>query len=216
MCVTHAGLSYEDLKHEMPFKDVAVELNAWFQVQMQGSKIGVLVSHNTAVDIQFLSVEYQRAGMRLPANMDKGLDTLDVLRRFSSLAYRRVAIEDWPEGHLTKTGKPSMGVKPCAIYALSKRDPPRTFTEVCGEHHDADADTRAAQVLLFDEKQFGRRSLYHAVFKSKKRCFFPLSEIWDAMVIKMAEPVFKFEPLPPGWVACNVRYLVLHSHSKLC
>ena len=223
--LTHAGLSYEDLKHEKPFKDVAVELQSWFKVQMQGGKAGVLVSHNTAVDIQFLITEYQRAGMRFPSNMDKGLDTLKVLRRFSSLAYRRVAVEDWPEGHLTKTGKPSMGVKPCAIYALSKREPPQTFDEVCGEHHDADADTRGVQVILFDEKQFGQRSLYHTVFKSNKRCFQPLSETWDAMEVKLKEPVFKFEPLPPGWVPCNVRShyhpptsrtTLTFSHSPVC
>ena len=53
--------------------------------------------------------------------------------------------------------KPSIGVKPCAIYALSKRDTPASFEEVCGEHHDAEADTRAVAVILFDEEQFGEK-----------------------------------------------------------
>ena len=202
----HAGLSYEDLRKEKQFSEVGVDLQAWFINQMQGFEAGVLVSHNTAVDIQFLCAEYQRAGMRFPDGMEKGLDTLGVLKRFTSLAYRQVASEDCPEGHLTKTGKPSMGVKPCAIYALSKRDSPELLEDVCGEHHDA--DTRMVGVILFDEKQFDKRSLYHAVFKSKKRCFMPLSETWTAIEIKMKEPVIKFEPLPPGWLPCNVRYLV--------
>ena len=63
-----------------------------------------------------------------------------------------------------------------------------TFAEVCGEHHDKHTDTRAVQVTLFDEKQFGRCSLYHAVFKSGKYYFQSLSETWDYMEVKMKEP----------------------------
>ena len=92
--VMHAGLSHEDLKNEKSFAEVALELQAWFKQQMQGFQAGVLVSHNTAVDIQFLTVEYQRAGMHFPAGMEKGLDTLQVLKRFSSLTYRKVDPED--------------------------------------------------------------------------------------------------------------------------
>ena len=175
-----------------------MELQAWFTEQMQ-DKEGVLVSHNSSVDIQFLLCEYIRAGITLPSRMKYGLDTLKTLTRFSSLAYRKVTPEQWPPGYLTKTGKTSMGVKPCAVYALSKRTRPVSFAEACGNHHDADADTRAVAVILFDEKQFGNKSLYHAVFKSNKRCLQPLSQVFDAMEKKMQEPVLKFEKLPPGW-----------------
>lgn len=192
------GISYEDLKNEKQFADIAVELQAWFSEQMQ-DKEGVLVSHNSSVDIQFLLCEYIRSGITLPSRMKYGLDTLKTLTRFSSLAYRKVAPEQWPSGYITKTGKTSMGVKPCAIYALSKRTRPVSFEKACGNHHDADADTRAVAVILFDEKQFGKKSLYHAVFKSNRRCLQPLSEVLDAMVEKMKEPVLKFENLPPGW-----------------
>ena len=140
--VMHAELSYEDLKNEKPFAEVAVEMQAWFKQQMQGFEAGVLVSHNTAVDIQFLTVEYQRADIRFPGGMEKGLDTLQVLKRFASLTYRKVDPEDWSEGYLTKTGKTSMGFKSCAIYALSKREVSELLSDVCGELHDADSDTR--------------------------------------------------------------------------
>ena len=60
--------------------------------------------------------------MSFSADMEKGLDTLNVLRRFGSLTYRRVDTSDSSEGYLTKTDKPSTGVKPCVMYALSKRE----------------------------------------------------------------------------------------------
>ena len=162
MHVTRAELSYQDVKNAKQFKDVGKELQAWFKVQMQGGKAGVLVSHNVTVDVEFLSAEYQRVGMRFLPGMTKSLDTLNVLRRFGSLAYRKVAVEDWPQEHLTKTGKPSMCIKAIAIYALSKKSVPQEVAEVCGEHHDADADTRMVQVGLFDEEQFGKQSMYHS------------------------------------------------------
>ena len=132
--------------------------------------------------------------------MEKGLDTLQVLKRFASLAYRKVDPEDWSEGYLTKTDTASIGVKPCAIYALSKREVSELLSDVCGEHHDADADTRMVDVgvVLFDEKQFSKHSLYHVVFKNNKHCFLSPSEIWTAMEINLKEPIMTFEPLPPG------------------
>ena len=102
-----------------------------------------------------------------------------------------------------------MGVKPCATYALSQRNPPEQFKDVCGDHHDAVADTRAVAVILFDEKQFKKSSLYHTVFKSKKRCFFPLKKAWDKMLIKANEPTVKVESLPDGWIPAEV----VHTHS---
>ena len=105
---------------------------------------------------------------------------------------------DWSK--LTKTGKLSTGVKPCAIYALSKRSPPETFEQACGSHHDADADTRAVAAILYDQEQFGSNGLHNCVFRSNKRCFQPLKQVWFAMRVKMLEPVLKFESVPPGWV----------------
>ena len=105
-----------------------------------------------------------------------------------------------------------MGVKPCAIYALRHRDPPETFALACGEHHDADADTRAVAVVLFDWEQFRKAGLWYLVFKTKRKCFQPLSEVWDAMKIKMSEPVFKLEPPPNGWVQAEVS-TITHTHT---
>ena len=190
------------LAHEPRFDVVATRLNDWFVTQLQGHTTGVLVSHNTATDIQFLCCEYMRCGATFPPQIKFGLDTLKTLQRFSTISYRRVPAEDWPK--CTDTGKNSMGVKPCSVYALSKRNPPAKFEDVCGDHHDADADTRAVAVILFDEPQFGRDSLYHAVFKSSKRCFQPLEEIWTVMEEKMQEPVVEIEDLPPGWLPAQV------------
>lgn len=184
------------------FPEVAQRLNIWFTEHTRGGRTGVLVSHNTPVDIQFLLSEYLRAEIELPPAIKLGLDTLQTLRRFSSLCYRKVSPSDWPE--LTSKGKLSMGVKPCAIYALSQMEPPQSFATACGEHHDADADTRAVAVILFDKRQFGTRGLYHCVFASKKKCFQPIEEVRSAMRIKLKECVVEMEPLPPGWVASPV------------
>ena len=195
-----AEIKDSDLRNEPTFAAVVRKLNRWFKNQMsaQGCTAGVLVSHNAATDFQFLQCEYIRAGMRLPSAIKLGLDTYKTLTRFSSICYRKVSKEQWPL--LTKTGKLSMGVKPCAIYALSKRTPPQKFEDECGEHHDAEADTRAIAVILFDVSLFGSKSLYHTVFKSNRRCFQPLSQVREAMEAKMKEPVLKFEELPQGWI----------------
>ena len=142
--------------------------------------------------------------MVLPQQCILVLDTLKCVKRFGSVAYRKVPKEEWPL--LTDKGAPSMGVKPCAIYALRNRDPPETFASVCGEHHDADADTRAVAVVLFDWVQFQKKGLWHLVFKGKKKCFQPLSEVWDAMKIKMSQPVYQLQPPPNGWVQAEVGY----------
>ena len=133
------------LKGKPTFSVVAAELNEWFKHHLQ-DKEGVLVAHNTPVDIQFLFCEYMRAGQKLPCQFKLGLDTCATIKRFSSLQYRKVSTDDWPQDGLTAKGKPSMGVKPCAKYALSKRQPPENFEDACGTHHDAEADTRAIAV----------------------------------------------------------------------
>ena len=136
-------------------------LNEWFVAQLGDNKTGVLVAHNSATDAQFLSCEYQRANMLLPPQTNLVLDTLKCIKRFGSLVYRKVAKEEW--SILTDKGAPSMGVKPCAIYALRHRDPPETFALACGEHHDADADTRAVAVVLFDWEQFRKAGLWYFI-----------------------------------------------------
>ena len=187
------------LRDELEFKAIVPQLNRWFLSHLKDRDAGVLVSHNTVTDIQFLCCEYLRAETEMPAKIKLGLDTCATLKRFSSVCYRKVNPEDWPQ--LTKTGKLSMGVKPCAIYALGKRNPPETFEDVCGSHHDADADTRAVATILYDQEQFGNKGLHSCVFLSNKRCFQPLKQVWFAMRVKMLEPVLKFDSLPPGWVS---------------
>ena len=191
------------LKRESKFPAVADMLNKWFTDMLQEVPNAVLVSHNTATDIQFLFCEYQRCGMKLPSQFKHGLDTLKTLSRFSSVCYRKVPVEEWPAPP-TKTGKNSMGVKPCAVYCLRKRDSPATFEEVCGDHHNALADTKAVAVILFDEEQFGAKSLHACIFKSNRKCFQPLEEIWTAMQVKMQESVIEIESLPDGWVEAQV------------
>lgn len=200
------------LKDKPQFPAVARDLNQWFNHHLQGHA-GVLVSHNTAVDIQFLLCEYLRAEVQLPPTIKLGLDTCAILKRFSSLHYRNVSTEDWPEEGLTKKGNLSMGVKPCATYALGKRQPPESFEEACGDHHNAEADTRAVAVILFDQAQFPDKGLYQKVFKSKSKCFHPLEQVRQDMKVKMSEPVLVMETPPPGWVAaavCSLSYVSYH------
>ena len=110
-----------------------------------------------------------------------------------------------------------MGVKPMATYALSKLDPPKSFADFCGQHHDADADTPAVYVILFDQKQFGRHGLHHCVFYSNRKCFQPIEEVRSAMQIKMCNPVLEMETLPRGWVPAPVNTTNSHitTRSKL-
>ena len=207
------GITWETLKRKPQFVQLLPQLNAWFNSQLRGRTTGVLVSHNNATDVQFLLCEYIRADAKLPEKINLALDTLATINRFSSLAYRKADVSEWPSGHITKTGKPSMGVKPCAIFALQHRDPPESIGDACGaHHHDANVDVKMCAVTLFDYEQFGRRSLYHCVFKSRKRCFRPLTECWDAMCAKMLEPVIKFEAPPPGWVLAEVDIDKTKSH----
>ena len=194
----HADLTNWDLRNELTFADIGPRLNRWFHDMLGDRPTGVLVSHNTPVDIQYLLCEYIRTGIELPPQIRLGLDTCATLKRFASICYRKVPKDEW--SILTKTGKNSMGVKPVAIYALSKRTPPEKFEETCGTHHDADADTKAVYVILFDQAQFGDKGLHGFAFKGNKKCFQPLEEIMSAMKKKMKEPVLEFEQTPPGWI----------------
>ena len=97
---------------------MADKLNQRFEKYLEDDKMGVLVSHNTATDIHFLLSEYIRCGKQLPKQIVIGMDTVETIRRFSFVQYRKVSVESWPE--VTPTGRPSMGVKPCASYALSQ------------------------------------------------------------------------------------------------
>ena len=207
-----AGITNDMLVGEPKFPAVATLLNNWFEEILQDKDSGVLVSHNTSTDIQYLAAEYIRHSFVLPTKIRLGYDTYETLQRFASLYYRKVAPEDWSV--CTAKGKPSMGVKPCATYALTKRVPPETFTEACGDHHDAVADTRVVAVIAFDYELFGIAGLYHCIFKRNRRCFQPLKEIWDAMRIKMKETVIQFEPLPPGWIPAPVTTLIATSYSR--
>ena len=216
-----AGITWRELKRQPEFARVLPELNAWFNTHLRGRTAGVLVSHNNATDIQFLLCEYLRAGSTLPKKIHLALDTLATIKRYSTLCYRKANVNEWPAGHLTKAGKPSMGVKPCAIYALRHRDPPENIEDVCGTHHDANADTKMVAVCLFDFEQFGRHGLYHCVFKAQKRCFRPLSECWTEMQKKMQEPILKFESPPPGWVLAEVvtsteNHLMVTTLTNIC
>ena len=112
----HEEISNADLENEKQFKDVAIELQDLFEQNLEDKDTGGLVAHNTCTDIQSLFCEYIRAGIELPKNIKSGLDTITTLRRFSSLAYRKADPFQWIE--FTKTGNMSMGVKPCATYAL--------------------------------------------------------------------------------------------------
>ena len=198
----YAGMTNRMLRNELSFTVIGPMLNRWFDEMLGDRLAGVLVSHNTAVDIQFLLCEYLRTGIQLPPRIRLGLDTCATLKRFSSICYRKVDTSEWPT--TTKAGKNSMGVKPTAIYALSKRNPPEKFEEVCGTHHDADADTKAVHVILFDAPQFGDKGLHGCVFKGQRKCFQPLEEIMSVMRVKMSEAVLEFDQPPPGWIPAPV------------
>ena len=192
------------------FAAVADKLNEWFKLHLQGGKTGVLVSHNTAVDIQFLMCEYMREGKTLPVTIQFGVDILTTLRRFSSICYRKVQSGEWST--LTDKGKPFMGVKPCAIYALSKHNIPENFEAACGHHHNVDADTRVVAVILFDESQFKTNSLDHCIFKSNRKYFQPLKQAWDAMTVAVDKSVIEVEDIRDGWVAAEVSARACHTY----
>ena len=192
------GISYSDLVDECKFPEVGRRMNNFFDRNLRGFDSGVLVAHNGATDFQFLCCDYQRAGLKLPSKITHTLCTLQLLRRFSSLAYRKSTPAQWTV--LTKTGKPSMCVDACATFTLSKRCPAGTFESVCGTHHEAKADVKGVAVMLFDHQELGKEGIWHKVFRSKYKVCELLSTVWSDMEVKMASPVIKIEPLPTGWL----------------
>ena len=193
------GISYNDLRDAPKFSEVGRRLNTFFDKVLQDFDNGVLVAHNGATDFQFLCCDYQRVGLRIPAKITHTMCTLQTLRRFSSLAYRQATPEQWTL--LTKTGKPSLCVKPCATFVLSKRSPPATFESECGTHHEALPDVKGVAVMLFDYRELGNKGIWHKVFRSNYKVCELLSATWAAMEIKMASPVVKIEPLPLDWIS---------------
>ena len=193
-------ISYNDLKGAPSFRQVGTRINAFFSRLLQQYDAGVLVAHNGATDFQFLCCDYQRADLVLPPKLKHTICTLQCLRRFGALAYRKAKPEEWSV--LTKSGKPSMNITSCSTFTLQKRMPPSTFEETCGRHHDAEADVRGVAVIMFDYKELGDTGLYHKIFHSKRKVCVMLNTIWDEMVIKLQSPIIKIEPLPRGWIGC--------------
>ena len=100
------GISYRDLKDAPKFSEFGDRLNVIFEDILKDFDAGVLVAHNGATDFQFLCCDYQRAGLEIPKKINHTLCTLQCLRRFSALAYRKATPEQWTV--LTQSGKPSV------------------------------------------------------------------------------------------------------------
>ena len=67
--LNHAtGLTHTMLSRMPLFSQVVDRLNRWFVSMTVDHSAGVLVSHNTDTDVQFLLVEYTRVGKRLPSS----------------------------------------------------------------------------------------------------------------------------------------------------
>ena len=120
-------IGYNDLKDAPSFREVGEKMNVFFSGVLRKYDAGVLIAHNGVTDFQFLSCDYQRAGLVFPAKLQHTICTLQCLRRFSGLTYRKVKPEEWSE--LTKAGKLSMDITSCATFTLQKRNPPTTFAE---------------------------------------------------------------------------------------
>ena len=57
--VCYAEITNAMLRDKREFDHVGAQLNEWFEEQLLGYDCGVLVSHNTPVDIQYLLCEYK-------------------------------------------------------------------------------------------------------------------------------------------------------------
>ena len=192
------GISYRDLRDAPTFDIVGRKMNTFFCNVLQNFDAGVLVAHNGSTDFQFLCCDYIRAGLTLPPKITHTLCTLQCLRRFSGLAYRKATADEWTV--MTKQGNPSMCVNACATFVLAKRSPAGSFEMDCGRHHDAQADVKGVAVILFDHSELGDKGLWHKVFVEKKKVCVLLKHTWDAMQVKMQSPVLKLEPLPKDWI----------------
>lgn len=191
-------ISRQDLIAEDKFDVVGPRMSAWLSSHLHSVDAGVLVAHNGSTDFQFLCAAYVRHGLPLPPKLTHTLDTLSLLRRFSSLGYRKASVGEWTE--LTKTGKPSLSVNACATYTLSKRTPPTDFETVCGMHHDAMADVRGIAIIMFDWDELGTKGLQHLIQQQSRPLFEKLQTVWDAMVEKCSEPPIIMKPVPAGWL----------------
>lgn len=87
-------ISYNDLRGAPSFREVGKKMNSFFVRVMQQYDAGVLVAHNGATDFQFLCCDFQRVGLTLPPKLQHTICTLQCLRRFGSLAYRKVKPQD--------------------------------------------------------------------------------------------------------------------------
>lgn len=73
------GISAADLADAPPFERVGRDMNVFFDTHLGGHDAGVLVAHNGATDFQFLSCDYIRAGLKLPAKITHTICTLQVI-----------------------------------------------------------------------------------------------------------------------------------------
>ena len=195
------GISYQDLKDAPTFKEVGLRMNRFLERVLQGFDNGVFVAHNGSTDFQFLSCDYIRAGLAIPSKIKHTICTLQCLRRFSGLAYRKATPDQWTT--LTAKGNPSMCVPACANFVLAKRTPPAKFEMVCGRHHDPVADVKGVGVMFFDYKELGTKGLWYKIFKTKAKVCQLLVTTWAEMEIKMQSPVVKLEPLPRDWIGTD-------------
>ena len=209
------GISYTDMKDKDDFNKIGPVMTAWLQSHLTAvdTDTGVLVSHNGSTDFQFLCKEYAKHGLKLPAKMTHTFDTLQVIRRFSSLAYRKASVSEWTER--TKKGKPSYSVNACATYALQQRATPTDFESECGEHHDAMADAMGIYVILFDKAELGVKGLQHLLEMQKRPLFQKLQPVWDAMVEKLKEPPLVMNDVPKGWVEAKVDRTSLETSTEV-
>ena len=91
-CIKVHDITERDLVTAAPFSLVGSVLVKWMHGLLNGGKAGVMVAHNGATDFQFLYASLIRAGLKLPPMIKHQLCTLQTLRRFSSLAYRKAVM----------------------------------------------------------------------------------------------------------------------------
>ena len=145
------GICRAHLAREETFDKVGPKMSTWLNSHLHSVDTGVVVAHNGSTDFQFLCAHYIRHGLSLPPKLTHTLDTLKLIRRFASLAYRKASVDEWTEK--TPKGRPSFSVNACATYVLSKRNPPTDFETECGIHHDAMTDVRGVGIIMFDGNQ---------------------------------------------------------------
>ena len=93
-----------------------------------------------------------------------------------------------------------MSISACATFTLSKRNPPSTFEETCGRHHEALADVKGVAVILFDKNEHASTGIWHRLSDTKYKLCTAVMVTWNRMIAKVAEPPIVMQDLPPGWV----------------